>query len=97
MEEVDGDAAMDGAALCRLRTDCRQNREIELRRNAAISVEPFWWHRLGLNFILRIVDDAALPMVQMKTTLWEWRWRERRGERWGSSLEVEDGVAKPAG
>ena len=27
----------------------------------------------------------------MKTAMWEWRWRERRGERWGSSLEVEAG------
>ena len=44
-----------------------------------------------------IGDDAALPVVQVKTAVWEWRWRERQGERRGSSLEVEDGVAEPVG
>ena len=71
----------------------RSNQE----ENAAISVEPLWWPRLGLSFIRGIGDDAALPVVQVKTTVWEWRWRERRGEHRGSSLEVEDGVAEPAG
>lgn len=36
-------------------------------------------------------------LKQVKTAVWEWRWRERRGERRGSSLEVADGVAEPAG
>jgi len=36
-------------------------------------------------------------VVQVKTAVWEWRWRGRQGERQGSSLEVEDEVAEPAG
>ena len=36
-------------------------------------------------------------MGQVKTALWGLRWRDRRGERRGSSLEVEDGAADPAG
>ena len=71
----------------------RSNQE----ENAEISVQPLWWHRLGRSFIRGNGDDDALPVVQVKTTVWEWRWRKRRGERRGSSLEVEDGVAEPAG
>ena len=96
MEEVVGDAAIDGATPCRLGSTgstVRLNQE----ENAAISVEPLWWRRLGLSFIRGIGDDDALSVVQVKTAVWEWRWRERRGERWGSSLEVEDRVAEPAG
>ena len=92
MEEVAGDAAVDGAAPCRLRT-VRSNQE----ENAAISVQPLWWRRLGRSFIRGNGGDDALPVVQVKTAVWEWRWRERRGERRGSSLEVEDGVAEPVG
>ena len=66
----------------------RSNQE----ENAAISVQPLWWRRLGRSFIRGNGDDDALPVVQVKTAVWEWRWRERRGERRGSSLEVEDGV-----
>ena len=93
MEEVAGDAAVDGAAPCRLGTERRQHREIE---NAVISVQPLWWRRLGRSFIRGNGDDDALPVVQVKTAVWEWRWRERRGEHRGSSLQVEDGVAKLA-
>ena len=71
----------------------RSNQE----ENAAISVQPLWWRRLGLSFIRGNGDDDALPVVQVKTTVWEWRLCERRGERRLSSLEVEDGVAEPAG
>ena len=65
--------------------------------NVVISVQPLWWHRLGLSFIRGNGDDDALPVVRVKTAVWEWRWCERQGERRGSSLEVEDGVAEPAG
>ena len=71
----------------------RSNQE----ENAAISVQPLWWRRLGLSFIRGNGDDAPLPVVQVKTAVWEWRWRERQGEHRGISLEVEDGVAEPAG
>ena len=71
----------------------RSNQE----ENAAISVQPLWWRRLGRRFIRGNGDDDALSVVQVKTVVWEWRWRERRGEHQGSSLEVEDGVAEPAG
>ena len=71
----------------------RSNQE----ENVAISVQPLWWRRLGRSFIRGNGVDDAHPVVQMKTVVWEWRWRERRGERQGSSLEVEDGVAESAG
>ena len=77
MQEVAGDAAVDGAAPCRLMTERRQHHEIDSRRNAAISVQPLWWRRLGRSFIRGNGDDDALPVVQVKTTVWEWRWRER--------------------
>ena len=97
MEEVAGDATVDGAAPCRLGTESQQHREIESRKNATISVQPLWWRRLGRSFIRGNSADDALPVVQVKTAVWEWRWRKRRGEHRGSSLEVEDGVAEPAG
>ena len=65
--------------------------------NVVISVEPLWWRRLGHSFIGGNGDDDALSVVLVKTAVWEWRWCERRGEHRGSSLEVEDGVAEPAG
>ena len=71
----------------------RSNQE----ENAAISVQPLWWRRLGRSFIRGNGDDDVLLVVQVKTAVWEWRWRERQGERRGSSLEVEDGVVEPAG
>ena len=66
MEEVAGDATMDGVAPCRLGTERRQHREIESRKNAAISVQPLWWRRLGRSFIRGNGDDVALPVVQVK-------------------------------
>ena len=77
MEEVVGDAAVDGAAPCRLGTERRQHRESNQEENAAISVQSLWWCRLGHNFIQGNGDDYALPVVQVKTVVWEWRWHER--------------------
>ena len=45
----------------------RSNQE----ENAAISVQPLWWRRLGRIFIRGNGDDDALPVVQVKTALWE--------------------------
>ena len=97
MEEVAGDAAVDGATPCRLGTEAGSTMRSNQEENAAISVQPLWWRRLGHRFIRGNCDDDALPVVQVKTAVWEWRWRKRRGERRGSSLEVEDGVAELAG
>ena len=77
MEEVVSDTVVDAAASCQLGTERWQHREIESRRNAAISVQPLWWRRLGHSFIRGNGDDDALPVVQVKTAVWEWRWRER--------------------
>ena len=52
---------------------------------------------MGYHFIRGNGDDDALSVVQVKRVVWEWRWRKIRGEHWGSSLEVEDGMAEPAG
>ena len=70
----------------------RSNQE----ENATISVQPIWWRRLGRSFIRGNGDYDALPVVQVKTAVWEWRWRERRREHRGSSLEGEDVVDEPA-
>ena len=70
----------------------RSNQE----ENAAISVQPLWWRRLGRSFIRGNDDHDALSVVQVKTVVWELRWRKRREERRGNSLEVEDGVAELA-
>ena len=71
----------------------RSNQE----ENVATSVQHLWWRRLGPSSICGNGDDDALSVVQVKTMVWEWRWRQRRGEHRGTSLEVEDGVAEPAG
>ena len=67
----------------------RSNQE----ENVEINVQPLWWRRLGRNFIRGNGDDDELAVMQVKMTVWEWRWCERQGEHRGSSLEVEDGVA----
>ena len=71
MEEVACDAAVDGVVPCQLGTECRQHREIESRKNAAISIQPLWRRRLGRNFIRGNDDDDALLVVQVKTAVWE--------------------------
>ena len=63
MEEVAGDAAVDGAAPCRLGTERRQHHEMNQEENAAISVQPLWWRRLGHSFIRGNGDDDALLLV----------------------------------
>ena len=65
--------------------------------NAVINVQPLWWRQLGHSFIQGNGEDDALPVVQVKTSVLEWRWLKRRGERRGSSFEVEDGEDEPAG
>ena len=45
----------------------RSNQE----ENAAISVQPLWWRRLGRSFIRGNGDDDALPLVQVKTVVWD--------------------------
>ena len=45
-----------------------------------MSAEPPWWRRVGLGFIGGIGEGAAVPMGQVKTTLWGLTWRDRRGE-----------------
>ena len=62
-----------------------------------MSAEPPWWRRVGLGFIGGNGEGAAVPVGQVKTALWGLRWRDRQGGRRGSSLEVEDGAADPAG
>ena len=103
MEEVAGDAAVDGAAPCRLGTERRQHREIESRRKCGDSVQPLWWRRLGRSFIRGNGDDDALPVVQVKTAVWDgggtkdegnvgaapWRWRMGRLIR--RDDEIDDG------
>ena len=76
----------------------RQRREVELRRRCdAMSVQPLWWRRVGLDFVREVGEDVAILVEQVKATLWGWSSRDRRGDRRSSSLEVEDGAAKPAG
>ena len=43
----------------------------------AMSVQPLWWHRVGLNFIQGVGEDAAVPVGQVKAALWEWSSRDR--------------------
>ena len=97
MEEVAGDAAVDEPRHVGSGPSAGSTVRSNQEENAAISVQPLWLHRFGLSFIRGNGDDAALPVVQVKTVVWEWRWCQRRGERRGISLEVEDGVAEPAG
>ena len=76
----------------------RRRREVELRRRCdAMSVQPLWWHRVGLGFVRGVGEDAAVPVEQVKVVLWGWSNRDRRGDHRSSSLEVEDGAAELAG
>ena len=77
MEEVAGDAAVDGAAPCRLGTERGNTMRSNQEENVAISVEPLWWHRLGLSFIRGIGDDAALPVVRVKPAVGHMKQAER--------------------
>ena len=66
----------------------RRRREVELRRRCdAMSVQPLWWHRVGVSFVRGVGEDVAVLVEQVKAVLC----------RWSGSLEVEDGAAKPAG
>ena len=76
----------------------RRRREVELRiRCDAMSVQPLWWRRVGLGFVRGVSEDAVVPVEQVKAALWGWSSRDRRGNHQRSSLELEDGVAEPAG
>ena len=75
----------------------RRRREVELRRRCdAMSVQPLWWSQVGLGFVRGVGGDATVPVEQVKAALWGWSSRDRRVDRWSSSLRVEDGAAKLA-
>ena len=97
MEEVAGDAPWMEPRRVGSGPSADSTVRSNQEESAAISVQPLWWRRLGRSFIRGNGGDDALPVVQVKTTVWKWRWRKRQGEHRGSSLEVEDGVAEPAG
>ena len=64
----------------------RSNQE----ENAAISVQPLWWRRLGRSFIRGNGDDDALSVVQVKTMVWEWRWRGLNFRHNKAQLEISE-------
>ena len=55
MDEVAGDGAVDGDPPWLLGMEHRQP-------DAAVSVEPPWWRRVGLGFIGGIGEGAAVPV-----------------------------------
>ena len=80
------------------RMEHRRRREVELRRRCdAMSVQLLWWCRVGLGFVRGVGEDATVLVEQLKAALWGWSSRDRRGDRWSSSLEVKDEAAEPAG
>jgi hypothetical protein len=78
VEEVAGDAIVEGAVAWRLGFEQRRPREVESgRRCDAMSVEPLWWRRGGICFIRGAGEDAMVPVEQVKMALWEWSSRDR--------------------
>ena len=55
-----------------------------------MSVQPLWWRRVGLGFVRGVGEYEAVPVEKVKAALWGWSSRDRRGDHWSSSLEVED-------
>ena len=62
-----------------------------------MSVQPLWWRQVGLGFVRGVGEDVVVLVEQVKAALWGWSSCDRRGDCRSSSLEVEDGVAEPAG
>ena len=68
-----------------------------------MSVQPLWWHRVGLGFVRGVGEDAAVPVEQVKAALWGWStaidepivgaapWRWRTGRLNRRDDKMDDG------
>ena len=66
-------AGFKGSAPWGCGMEHRRRREVELRRRCdAMSVQPLWWHRVGLGFVRGVGEDAAVLVEQVKAALWGW-------------------------
>ena len=96
--DVAGGAGLEVAVPLDCGIEHHRHREVELRRRCnAMSAQALCWRRVGLGFVRGVGEDVAVPMELVKAALWGWSSRDRQGNCRSSSLEVEDGVAEPAG
>ena len=63
MEEVAGDAAWMESRRVGSGPSVGSTVRLNQEENAAISVQPLWWRRLGRSFIRGNGDADALPVV----------------------------------